>query len=75
MESRVKKLIAEILGADESKITNDARFFEDLRADSLDMVELLMAAEDDLGCDITDAEAEKVVTVRDAIELMRRVQP
>ena len=71
---RVKKIIVEHLGCRESKVTDDARLADDLGADSLDEIELLMAAEKEFGCDITDDDAEKVVTVRDAIALVRKTQ-
>ena len=64
---KVKKLIAEQLSIDESKITEDSRLIEDLGADSLDTVELVMAFEEEFGCEIPDEEAEKIQTVQDAV--------
>jgi len=67
IESKVKKIIEEKLSVNADQITNDARFAEDLKADSLDTVELVMALEDEFGLDIPDEEAEKIKTVQDAI--------
>jgi acyl carrier protein len=64
---RVKKIVVEHLGVDESKVTEDASFVDDLGADSLDTVELVMAFEEEFGCEIPDDAAEKIVTVKDAI--------
>ena len=65
---RVKKIVVEHLGAEESKVTEDASFIDDLGADSLDIVELVMAFEEEFGVEIPDDAAEKITTVRDAIE-------
>lgn len=65
---KVKKIIAEQLGVSESQITNDAKFIEDLGADSLDQVELIMALEEEFGADIPDEDAEKMTTVGKAVE-------
>lgn len=67
MEARLKKIVAEQLGVDESKIVPSARFTEDLNADSLDLVEMIMSLEEEFGVEIPDEEAEKIVTVQDAI--------
>ena len=68
---KVKKIIAEHLGIDDmSKITDDARFIDDLGADSLDTVELVMAFEEEFGSEISDSEAEKILTVGDAIKFI-----
>ena len=67
IEGKVKKIIEEKLSVNADQITNDARFAEDLKADSLDTVELVMALEDEFGLDIPDEEAEKIKTVQDAI--------
>ena len=64
---RVKKIVVEHLGADEDKVTDSASFIEDLGADSLDTVELVMAFEEEFSCEIPDDAAEKIVTVKDAI--------
>jgi len=65
---KVKKIIAEQLGVSEDQITNDAKFIEDLGADSLDQVELIMALEEEFGADIPDEDAEKMTTVGKAVE-------
>lgn len=67
MEARLKKIVAEQLGVDESKIVPSARFTEDLNADSLDLVEMIMSLEEEFGVEIPDEDAEKIVTVQDAI--------
>jgi acyl carrier protein len=64
----VKAVIIELLGADESKIKPEARFREELEADSLDLVELIMAFEDKFGGEISDDDAQKIVTVGDAVK-------
>ena len=65
---RVKKIVVEHLGVEQDKVTEDASFIDDLGADSLDIVELVMAFEEDFGVEIPDDAAEKITTVRDAIE-------
>lgn len=64
----VKAIIVDILGADESKITMEASFREDLEADSLDLVELIMAFEDKFGAEISDEDAQKITTVGEAVK-------
>ncbi len=64
---RVKKIVVEHLGVDEVKVTENASFVDDLGADSLDTVELVMAFEEEFGCEIPDDAAEKIMTVKDAI--------
>jgi len=64
---RVKKIVVEHLGVDEAKVTENASFVDDLGADSLDTVELVMAFEEEFGCEIPDDAAEKIATVKDAI--------
>jgi acyl carrier protein len=64
---KVKDIIKELLGADEAKITPEARFREELEADSLDLVELIMKFEDEFGAEISDEDAQKIVTVGDAV--------
>ena len=66
---RVKKIVVDHLGVDEAKVTDNASF-DDLGADSLDTVELVMALEDEFGCEIPDAVAEKMVTVKDAVSFL-----
>ena len=66
----VKKIIADHLGVDEQKVTDEARFIDDLGADSLDTVELVMAFEEEFGSEISDSEAEKILTVGDAIKFI-----
>ena len=65
---RVKKIVVEHLGVDEAKVTEEASFVDDLGADSLDTVELVMAFEEEFGVEIPDDAAEKITTVKDAIE-------
>ena len=66
-EERVRNIIVELLGVDADKVTPDARFREDLEADSLDLVELIMAFEDEFGGEISDEQAQNIQTVGDAI--------
>lgn len=65
---RIKKAVAKNLETDESRITPDSRFVEDLGADSLDQVELIMAFEEEFGIEIPDDQAEKIQTIADAIK-------
>ena len=67
INATVKKIIADHLGVDEQKVTDEASFIDDLGADSLDTVELVMAFEEEFGCEIPDDVAEKIITVKDAI--------
>ena len=67
IEQRVKKIVAEQLGVNEADIKNESTFVDDLGADSLDTVELVMALEEEFECEIPDEEAEKIATVQDAI--------
>ena len=66
-EARVKEIIVEELGVDADKVTSEASFVDDLGADSLDTVELVMALEEEFGIDIPDEDAEKMRTVGDAV--------
>ncbi len=68
IEQRVKKIVAEQLGVNEAEIKNEASFVDDLGADSLDTVELVMALEDEFETEIPDEEAEKITTVQQAID-------
>ena len=65
---KVKKIVVEQLGVSEDQVTAEAKFIEDLGADSLDQVELVMALEEEFGSDIPDEDAEKLTTVGDAIK-------
>jgi acyl carrier protein len=68
IEARVKKIVAEQLGVEESQVTNEKSFVADLGADSLDTVELVMALEDEFGIEIPDEDSEKITTVQQAID-------
>ena len=68
---RIKEIIVEQLGVEPDKITMEARFKEDLDADSLDLVELIMAFEDEFGGEISDEEAQKIKTVGQAVEYLK----
>jgi len=68
VEERVKKIVVEQLGVKEEEVTNSASFVEDLGADSLDTVELVMALEEEFECEIPDEEAENITTVQQAVE-------
>ena len=68
IEQRVKKIVAEQLGVNESEIKTESSFVDDLGADSLDTVELVMALEEEFECEIPDEEAEKITTVQQAID-------
>ena len=70
IEERVKKIVVEHLGVDQSKIESDSKFIDDLGADSLDTVELVMAFEEEFGCEIPDDVAEKIVTMKDAVSFL-----
>jgi len=68
--NKVKKMVVDHLGVEESKVTDEASFIDDLGADSLDTVELVMAFEEEFGSEISDSEAEKILTVGDAIKFI-----
>ena len=68
--SKVKQIVADHLGIDGTKVTEEASFIDDLGADSLDTVELVMAFEEEFGSEISDSEAEKILTVGDAIKFI-----
>jgi acyl carrier protein len=68
IDERVKQIVAEQLGVDDEKVTNEASFMDDLGADSLDTVELVMALEEEFDIEISDEDAEKIQTVQDAVD-------
>ena len=72
--AKVKKIIVEQLGVDEAEVTPTASFVDDLNADSLDLVELIMSLEETFGMEISDEEAEKIVTVQDAVDYITEHQ-
>ena len=69
-EKRIKEIIVEQLGVEEAQITSDASFIDDLGADSLDTVELVMAFEEEFDIEIPDEDAEKIRTVRDVVNYL-----
>lgn len=70
--TEVKEIIVELLGVDGEKVTQDARFREDLEADSLDLVELIMAFEEKFGGEISDEDAQKITTVGEAVDYIEQ---
>jgi acyl carrier protein len=72
IEQRVKRIVAEQLEVDENEITNSSSFVDDLKADSLDTVELVMALEEEFNAEIPDEDAEKIATVQDAIDFISK---
>ncbi|MDB3873172.1 acyl carrier protein [Pelagibacteraceae bacterium] len=70
VREKVKKIIVDHLGVDAAKVTDEASFIDDLGADSLDTVELVMAFEEEFGSEISDSEAEKILTVGDAVKFI-----
>jgi acyl carrier protein len=68
INERIKQIVAEQLGVDEDQVTSEASFMDDLGADSLDTVELVMALEEEFDIEISDEDAEKIQTVQDAID-------
>lgn len=68
VEQRIKKIVAEQLGVNETEVKNESSFVDDLGADSLDTVELVMALEEEFECEIPDEQAEKIHTVQQAID-------
>lgn len=71
IEEKVKQIVAEQLGVDEAQVTENASFMDDLGADSLDTVELVMALEEEFDVEISDEDAEKIQTVKDAISYVK----
>ena len=71
VDERVKKIIAEQLGVEEDEVTSEASFVEDLGADSLDTVELVIALEEEFGIEIPDEDAEKILTVGKALDYIK----
>ena len=71
VEERVKKIVIEQLGVKDEEVTNSASFVDDLGADSLDTVELVMALEEEFGTNIPDEEAEKITTIQEAIDYIK----
>jgi len=74
VQTKVTKIIVDLLGVDESKVVPEARFREELEADSLDLVELIMAFEDEVGGEISDEEAQKITTVGEAVKYLEAHQ-
>ena len=74
VEEKVKSIIVEQLGVDEEEVTPQASFVEDLNADSLDLVELIMSLEEEFGMEISDEDAEKIQKVSDAVEYIEEHQ-
>ena len=70
ISTKVKKIVADHLGIEETKVNDDSSFIDDLGAGSLDTVELVMAFEEEFGSEISDSEAEKILTVGDAIKFI-----
>ena len=74
IEQRVKKIVSEQLGTDEASVKNESSFIEDLGADSLDTVELVMALEEEFDCEIEEAAAEKLSTVNDIVDYVTSLE-
>ena len=72
IEERVKNIVIELLGVDEDKVVSEANFRDDLEADSLDLVELIMAFETEFGGEITDEDAQKIETVGQAVTYIKQ---
>ena len=70
VSGKVKRMVAEHLGIEETKVVDEANFIDDLGADSLDTVELVMAFEEEFGAEISDSEAEKILIVSDAVKFI-----
>ena len=74
IQERVQKIVIEQLGVNETEVTLDASFVDDLGADSLDTVELVMALEEEFDCEIADDDAEKITTVQEAVNYIQKVE-
>ena len=74
IKERVISVASELLGVEEAKISGESRFYDDLGADSLDSVELIMALEDEFDCEIVDEEAEKITTIDEAVNTIEGKQ-
>jgi acyl carrier protein len=72
LERRIQEIVSEQLGIEEDEVGQEASFIEDLGADSLDIVELIMAMEEEFDMEIPDEDAEKILTVKDAVEYIRK---
>ena len=72
ISNKVRKIVADHLGIEEAKVTEESSFIDDLGADSLDTVELVMAFEEEFGSEISDTEAEKILTVGDAVKFIEK---
>ena len=72
IQAHITKIVAEQLGVEEGEITNESSFVDDLGADSLDTVELVMALEEEFGCEIPDDDAENITTVQQAIDYVNK---
>jgi len=72
ISNKVRKIVADHLGIEETKVTEESSFIDDLGADSLDTVELVMAFEEEFGSEISDNEAEKILTVGDAVKFIEK---
>ena len=70
VSNKIRKIVADHLGIDEAKVTDESSFIDDLGADSLDTVELVMAFEEEFGAEISDSDAEKILTVGDAVKFI-----
>jgi acyl carrier protein len=73
IEDRIKNIVVELLGVDEERVVPEARFREDLEADSLDLVELIMAFEEEFGGEITDEDAQSITTVGEAVAYIKKM--
>ena len=74
VEEKVKKIVVDHLGVEESRVTSESKFIDDLGADSLDTVELVMAFEEEFGVELPDDAAESIVTVQNAIDFLEKTK-